>query len=70
MGFYDLRVRHHGDVARIELGPDEIARALDPVIRARIVAAAKAAGFIWAALDLEGYRRGSLNVSLNDGERE
>jgi len=70
MGFYDLRVRHHGDVARIELGPDEIDRALDPKIRARIVAAAKAAGFTWAALDLEGYRRGSLNVSLTDGERE
>ncbi|MEN8149318.1 MAG: ATP-dependent sacrificial sulfur transferase LarE [Planctomycetota bacterium] len=66
MGFFDLRVRHHGEVARIELGPDEIDRALDPKVRARIAAAAKAAGFTWAALDLEGYRRGSLNANLDE----
>ena len=38
MGFRDVRVRHHGDVARIELGPEEIGRALDPTVRARAAA--------------------------------
>ena len=70
MGFRDLRVRHHGEVARVELGPDEIDRALDPTVRARIAAAAKAAGFTYAALDLEGYRRGSMNAGLDEGGSE
>jgi len=70
MGFRDVRVRHHGDVARIELGPDEIGRALDRNVRARVAAAAKAAGFRWAALDLDGYRRGGMNVGIGGGETE
>ena len=64
LGFAGLRVRHHGPVARIELRPADIPRALEPETRARIVAALKAIGYQYAALDLEGYRTGSLNEVL------
>ena len=64
LGFTGLRVRHHGAIARIELRPDDIARATDPDTRGRIVAALKALGYKYVALDLEGYRTGSLNEVL------
>jgi uncharacterized protein len=64
LGFKDVRVRHHGDVGRVELGAGEIDRALAPGLRARIAAALHEAGFRYAALDLDGYRRGSLNEGL------
>jgi len=64
MGFRGLRVRHHGHIARIELAPADIARALDPPTRARILAELKALGYAYVALDLEGYRTGSLNETL------
>lgn len=63
-GFRVCRVRHHGEVARVELGRDELARAVDPDVAARIVAGVKAAGFRFVALDLQGYRLGSLNEPL------
>ncbi len=61
-GFATVRVRHHGTVARVEVNPDDFPRLLDPALRARIVAAVKSAGFTYAALDLDGYRSGSLNA--------
>lgn len=61
LGFLVYRVRYHGPVVRIELGPDEIGRALDANVRAEIVRGCKAAGFKYVSLDLEGYRRGSMN---------
>jgi pyridinium-3,5-biscarboxylic acid mononucleotide sulfurtransferase len=61
LGFRQVRVRYHGDVARIELGADEIPLALDATVRERIVAAGKADGFSYVALDLQGYRMGSHN---------
>ena len=61
LGFAELRVRHHGDVARLELPAGGFARALAPACRAEIVAAVRAAGFRFVALDLEGFRSGSLN---------
>lgn len=64
LGFRDLRVRAHGDVARVELPAADIARAARPGVRGRIAAAVRAAGFLHAALDLRGYRRGSLNEAL------
>jgi len=64
MGFRGLRVRHHGPIARIELPPADISRALDPATRARIIADLKALGYAYVALDLEGYRSGSLNETL------
>jgi uncharacterized protein len=69
LGFRELRVRHHGDVGRIELAPGEIDRALDPEVRDRVAAAVRGAGFRYVALDLDGYRRGSLNEVLPEGNR-
>lgn len=64
LGFRQLRLRHHGPLARVEIAPDELARALDPEMARRIGAAVKALGFRWVALDLDGYRTGSLNEVL------
>lgn len=64
LGFRQFRVRHHGDVARLEVDPAELDRALDPALRRRLVQALKEAGYRFAALDLEGYRTGSLNEAL------
>jgi len=66
LGFHAFRVRHHGDVARIELPPDSIAGAAEPDLRGRIVEAVKAAGYRYVALDLQGYRMGSLNEVLDE----
>lgn len=64
LGFRQFRVRAHGELARIELAPDELARGLKPSIAAQISARVKQAGFAFVALDLEGYRQGSLNSLL------
>lgn len=64
LGFRQLRVRYHGDVARIELGLNELTRALTGDVREQIVAAGKAAGFKYVTLDLGGYRQGSHNEVL------
>lgn len=61
MGFRQVRVRVHGDVARIELLPKDIPRASEPEISARIVAKLQKVGFHYVALDLRGYRAGSMN---------
>ena len=62
LGFTDLRVRHYGDLARLELGGDEIDDAFER--RGEIVAAVKAAGYRYVTLDLEGLRSGNLNAAL------
>lgn len=64
LGFRVCRVRHHDDVARIEIGSDELARALEPDTRSAIVRALKAIGYRHVTLDLQGYRTGSLNEGL------
>jgi uncharacterized protein len=64
LGFRVLRVRHHGDVARLEIGRDEMPRMLDPEIAAAADTALRALGFKHVALDLRGYRLGSLNEGL------
>ena len=64
LGFRQLRVRHHGSLARVEIDPAELPRALAPVMAARIVAALKPLGFRFVSLDLEGYRSGALNEVL------
>ncbi len=64
LGFRQVRLRHHGDVARIEIACDELHRALQPETARAIVAAIKPLGFRWVSLDLEGYRTGSLNAVL------
>jgi pyridinium-3,5-biscarboxylic acid mononucleotide sulfurtransferase len=59
LGFRQVRVRHHQDVARVEVDPEDMERAL--ALRDRIVAAGREAGYTFVALDLEGYSTGSLN---------
>jgi uncharacterized protein len=64
LGFRQFRVRLHEKLARIEIAPEEMPRAMSPQMAATISARLKAAGFTYVALDLEGYRQGSLNESL------
>jgi len=64
LGLVQTRVRVHGEVARLEVAPDELERAFG--LRAKVSAALKAAGFAYAALDLDGYRTGSLNETLDE----
>jgi uncharacterized protein len=64
LGFRQVRLRHHGDVARIEIEPGEMSRALDPAMARRISDAVRPLGFRWVSLDLDGYRTGSLNEAL------
>ena len=61
LGFRQLRVRYHGDVARLEIDADAMARALERGVREAIVAAGRAHGFTFVALDLAGFASGSLN---------
>ena len=61
VGFHELRVRHHGDTARIELPLADLARFAEPGLRARVVEGLKALGYRYITLDLEGSRSGSLN---------
>ncbi len=65
LGFEQVRVRHHGDLARVEVAVPELARALDPEMAAAISGTLKPLGFRWVSLDLDGYRTGSLNEVLN-----
>jgi uncharacterized protein len=64
LGFSVYRVRYHGELVRIEIGKDELARALDPVMAARFTELFRALGFRYVTLDLEGYRQGSMNEVL------
>ena len=64
LGFRVYRVRHHDNLARVELGADEMMRALDPAVREALVGDIKAAGYQFVALDLQGYRMGSLNEGI------
>ena len=61
LGFHQLRVRHHGDTARIEAAPAEFDRFLDPALRQPVTAALRQLGYRFITLDLDGYRTGSLN---------
>jgi uncharacterized protein len=64
LGFRQFRVRLHDQLARVEIAPDEMPRALSPEMAATIARQLKAAGFACVSLDLEGYRQGSLNEAL------
>lgn len=64
LGFRVLRVRHHDTIARIELGRDEMPRALDPGVSAAIERELRALGYKYVTLDLKGYRLGSLNEGV------
>jgi len=64
LGFRQFRVRLHDKLARIEIAPEELPRAMTAEMGAAIAERVKAAGFLYVALDLEGYRQGSLNAGL------
>ena len=63
-GFRQIRVRSHGELARIEIAPDELPRALQADMAEALAERIRATGFTYATLDLEGYRQGSLNAAL------
>lgn len=68
LGFRQLRVRHHGDIVRIEIGRDELPRALNEEMARQFAAAFKELGFKFVTLDLEGFRSGSMNQLLTAAE--
>jgi len=63
-GFRQFRVRHHGEIARIEIAPDEMPRALSLEMTSKFISVFKALGFKFVTLDLEGFRSGSMNALL------
>jgi uncharacterized protein len=72
LGFRQLRVRYHGNIARIEVPPAELVRFLEEDTRVKVVRYLKETGFTYVTLDLQGYRTGAMNEVLGlkseDGE--
>jgi pyridinium-3,5-biscarboxylic acid mononucleotide sulfurtransferase len=64
LGFRQFRVRHHGDIVRIEISREELERALHPAMAAQFTTIFKTLGFKFVTLDLEGFRSGSMNSLL------
>lgn len=67
-GFRQFRVRHHGEIVRIEISREELPRALDPEMALEFTRIFKALGFKFITLDLEGFRSGSMNSLLSASE--
>jgi len=67
LGFTGFRVRHHGQVARIEFPEEQMQQILRPDVRQEVVSAVESAGFLYAAVDLAGFRSGSGNIALTVG---
>jgi uncharacterized protein len=65
LGFRQFRVRLYDQLARVEISPEEMPLALSPEMAASIADRLRAAGFAYVALDLQGYRQGSLNEPLS-----
>ena len=70
MGFHQVRVRIHGNIARIEVLPDEITKIVEEDNRTKIANQFKSYGFDYVTLDLLGYRTGSMNETLDEKEKE
>jgi uncharacterized protein len=64
LGFRQVRVRHHGTLARIEIYPEEIDRLLDRSLREKVVSHLKKIGYHYVTVDLQGFRSGSMNEVL------
>jgi pyridinium-3,5-biscarboxylic acid mononucleotide sulfurtransferase len=64
LGFQQFRVRHHGEIVRIEIARDEMSRALTPKMASEFSRIFRGLGFSFVTLDLEGFRSGSMNVLL------
>lgn len=69
IGLRQVRVRHHGPVARLEVEADDLVRVAQPALRERIVARLRALGFTYVTLDLAGFRSGSMNDLLDNALR-
>ena len=68
LGFRQVRVRHHGEIARIEIAPEELPRAMTMEMASEFTRIFKALGFTYVTLDLEGFRSGSMNAVLAVGK--
>ena len=64
LGFTQVRVRHHGEIARLEVRPEEFGKLMSKSARRKVIAGLKKIGYSYVTLDLEGYRTGSLNEPL------
>ncbi|MDD5084929.1 MAG: ATP-dependent sacrificial sulfur transferase LarE [Candidatus Omnitrophica bacterium] len=64
LGFKQVRLRYHGNIARVEVAKDELSTFAKPELRDRVSKALKSLGFLYVALDLDGYRTGSMNEAL------
>jgi len=70
LGFVEFRVRHHGDIARIEVAAGQIEKIMSQQTRTKIVEKLKELGFKYVTVDLEGFRSGSLNETLTEDEKQ
>jgi uncharacterized protein len=70
LGFVEFRVRHHGDIARIEINPSEFAKLTSDATRRQITNELKKLGFRYITLDLQGFRSGSLNEQLTKDQKK
>jgi pyridinium-3,5-biscarboxylic acid mononucleotide sulfurtransferase len=68
MGFRIFRVRHHDQLARLEFGPEDLRKALDPAMAVRLAAVFRELGYKYVTLDLDGYRMGSSNEVLTSSQ--
>ncbi len=64
LGLREFRVRHHDTIARLEVGPDDMALLVEPEVRERLVSDLRDLGYLYVTLDLAGFRTGSLNAAL------
>jgi len=64
LGFKQVRVRYHGNLARIEVADEDFGRFMDKQIRNSVYSKFKELGFVYVSLDLMGYRTGSMNEEL------
>ena len=70
LGLVEFRVRHHGDIARIEAHPEDICRVTTEPARSAVVEKLKSLGFKYITIDLQGFRSGSMNEQLSDEEKK
>jgi uncharacterized protein len=70
LGFRECRVRHHGSIARIEVKAEDLGRIIAEPARSEVLRQLTALGFQYVALDLEGFRSGSLNKMLTDAQKD
>ncbi|HIJ70114.1 MAG TPA: ATP-dependent sacrificial sulfur transferase LarE [Planctomycetes bacterium] len=70
LGFLEFRVRHHGDIARIEVPTEQIEKIISKQMRSKIIEKLKDLGFKYVTVDLQGFRSGSLNDALTEQEKQ